>query len=46
MLDKSEVREIIIYVVDKAMESRDITVSVNFYADNVEVSTYRMEGEK
>ena len=40
MLDTCKVMEIIYYMIDNSMDRPGISVSVNFYADNIEVSMY------
>ena len=42
MLPLEEVKIIIIYVIGKGMD-KNMSVSVNFYKDNVEVSAYPIE---
>lgn len=42
MLPQEKIMEIIYYMIDKAIDGPNNSVSVNFYADNVEVSIYPM----
>jgi len=42
MLPQEKIMEIIYYMIDKAIDGPNNSVSVNFYDDNVEVSMYPM----
>ena len=46
MLPQEKIMEIIYYMIDKAIDGTNNSVSVNFYADNVEVSMYPMGNGK
>lgn len=42
MLPLEHIKELILYVIDTGMD-KNMSVSVNFYTDNVEVSAYPVE---